>query len=178
MARQPIQITLRGQTEVRRKIRSLAQRVANRTILFKRMGVKLLSETNKNFRNEGREGKPWKELADSTKDARRKDGSTGKILRDTGKLQQSVITKADPTKVVIGTNVAYAPYHQFGTKPYTILPKTKNALFWPGAAHPVPKVDHPGLSPRPFLPSTKRGLEIGIEVAEFYIVDSIKSAKL
>src|ERR1700724_2628805 len=39
---------------------------------------------------------------------------------------------------------SYAPYVEFGTKPHVILPKNKKALYWPGAAHPVASVNHPG----------------------------------
>src|SRR6202162_108876 len=39
---------------------------------------------------------------------------------------------------------SYAPFVEFGTKPHTIYPKDKKALFWPGASHPVAKVNHPG----------------------------------
>lgn len=45
----------------------------------------------------------------------------------------------------------YAPYVEFGTKPHTILPKDKKALYWPGAAHPVGKVNHPGTKPNQFM---------------------------
>lgn len=46
---------------------------------------------------------------------------------------------------------SYAPYVEFGTKPHTILPRNAKALFWPGAAHPVRKVNHPGTKPNPFM---------------------------
>jgi hypothetical protein len=46
---------------------------------------------------------------------------------------------------------SYAPYVEFGTKPHTILPKDKKALFWPGAAHPVRRVNHPGTKPNQFM---------------------------
>jgi hypothetical protein len=46
---------------------------------------------------------------------------------------------------------SYAPYVEFGTAPHTILPKDKKALFWPGAAHPVRSVNHPGTKPNQFM---------------------------
>jgi hypothetical protein len=46
---------------------------------------------------------------------------------------------------------SYSPYVEFGTKPHTILPKDKKALWWPGAAHPVKSVNHPGTKPNPFM---------------------------
>ena len=44
----------------------------------------------------------------------------------------------------IASNVVYAPALEFGTKPHVIRPRRKKALFWPGAAHPVKSVRHPG----------------------------------
>jgi hypothetical protein len=46
---------------------------------------------------------------------------------------------------------SYAPYVEFGTKPHVILPKDKKALSWPGAAHPVARVNHPGTKPNDFM---------------------------
>src|SRR3954468_8897955 len=46
---------------------------------------------------------------------------------------------------------SYAPYVEFGTKPHVILPKDKKALYWPGAAHPVRRVNHPGSKPNAFM---------------------------
>lgn len=34
-----------------------------------------------------------------------------------------------------------------GTRPHVIRPRVKKALFWPGAAHPVARVNHPGTRP-------------------------------
>ncbi len=46
---------------------------------------------------------------------------------------------------------SYAPYVEFGTKPHVILPKDKKALYWPGAAHPVARVNHPGSKANDFM---------------------------
>lgn len=49
------------------------------------------------------------------------------------------------------SRVEYATIqHQGGTiPPHVIRPKFKKALFWPGAEHPVKKVNHPGGTIRP-----------------------------
>jgi hypothetical protein len=47
--------------------------------------------------------------------------------------------------------VKYARWVEEGTGPHVIMPKTKKALFWPGADHPVRTVNHPGTKPHPFL---------------------------
>ncbi len=46
---------------------------------------------------------------------------------------------------------AYAAFVEEGTKPHVILPRSKQALYWPSAAHPVKKVNHPGTAPNPFM---------------------------
>lgn len=46
---------------------------------------------------------------------------------------------------------AYAAFVEEGTKPHVILPKSKQALYWPSAAHPVKKVNHPGTAPNPYM---------------------------
>lgn len=45
----------------------------------------------------------------------------------------------------------YAIYVHEGTRPHDIYPKSGKALFWPGAAHPVSVVHHPGSKANPFL---------------------------
>jgi len=46
---------------------------------------------------------------------------------------------------------SYAPYVEFGTRPHDIFPTDKKALYWPGAAHPVKSVHHPGTKPNDFM---------------------------
>lgn len=46
------------------------------------------------------------------------------------------------------------PYFQYvidGTRPHRIEAKDKQALYWPGAIHPVKSVNHPGTRPNDFL---------------------------
>jgi hypothetical protein len=44
----------------------------------------------------------------------------------------------------IGSNVKYAPTLEEGSKPHIIRPKNKKGLFFPGLAHPLKLVRHPG----------------------------------
>lgn len=55
-----------------------------------------------------------------------------------------------------------------GTKPHLIAPKTKRALFWPEAAHPVALVHHPGTKPNPWhvTPSEAAADQLGALVAD------------
>jgi hypothetical protein len=40
---------------------------------------------------------------------------------------------------------------EYGSVPHVIRPKYKKALYWPGALHPVRKVNHPGTPSQPFM---------------------------
>lgn len=43
------------------------------------------------------------------------------------------------------SNIAdHALIVEFGSRPHVIEPKNKQALYWPGARHPVKRVNHPG----------------------------------
>ena len=63
---------------------------------------------------------------------------------DTGRLRSSIVVEEEDDTWVIGTSVPYAEQIEIGMKPTVITPKNKKALYWPGAAHPVKKVNHPG----------------------------------
>ena len=55
-----------------------------------------------------------------------------------------VISKNEDGSWVVGSNVDYMVFIELDTRPHEIRPKNKKALAWPGAAHPVKKVMHPG----------------------------------
>jgi len=85
---------------------------------------------------------------------------------NTGRLRSSITyemidSSTGLPKAVIGTNVKYAPFIEFGTEAHTITPDTAEALFWEGADHPVKKVDHPGTDPQPFLRKALNRLKAG-----------------
>jgi phage gpG-like protein len=82
-----------------------------------------------------------------------------RMLVKTGLLKRSIrVTSVSDLSVTVGTDRAYAAFHQLGTQgPYEIRAKNKKALSWPGGKHPLKKVMHPGLPPRPFFPVTSSG---------------------
>jgi phage virion morphogenesis protein len=100
---------------------------------------------------------------DAFDDSKAPDGSAwkpslrgGQTLVNTARLRRSINYQTGKNSVEVGTNVVYAAIHQFGgkTKAHVIRPKKGKALMWPGAAHPVKSVNHPGsdIPARPFLP--------------------------
>lgn len=74
------------------------------------------------------------------------------VAKDTGRLANSLISEVQNKVLRVGsTDVNYATDVEMGTMPHLIFPNSKQALFWPGAAHPVAYVNHPGTRPQPYL---------------------------
>ena len=75
----------------------------------------------------------------------------------TGALRNSIILQKTQNGFEIGSSLSYAEAVEMGVEPHVIVPKEKKALFWPGAPHPVKKVNHPGFSGRfMFLKASKK----------------------
>jgi hypothetical protein len=73
----------------------------------------------------------------------------------TGALAESIEHHLEDGDLIVSATgsdeQSYAYYVEMGTRPHEIRPNGKKALFWPGAAHPVGKVNHPGTRPQAFL---------------------------
>lgn len=69
----------------------------------------------------------------------------------TGFLTQSFRAELSNLMLKWFPTASYAPYVEFGTRPHKIVPKNAGALYWPGAAHPVMSVNHPGTRPNAFM---------------------------
>ena len=63
----------------------------------------------------------------------------------------SAISAINGAYAVVGTNLPYARMVHDGTRPHQIVARNKRALAWPGGAHPVRAVNHPGYRGNPFL---------------------------
>ncbi|WEO73777.1 phage virion morphogenesis protein [Agrobacterium vitis] len=79
----------------------------------------MLTSTQQRFEREiGPDGQKWQPLKGRTASARagrgRKLRGSDHILRDTGRLYNSLTSSADATSATVGTNVEYAAIHQFG----------------------------------------------------------------
>lgn len=117
----------------------------------------------------------------------------GQPLRDTGRLQRSITARPDSTGVTIGTNVSYAPVHQFGA---TIKPKLKpmryrvtdqqSSRFGQIVTTPGGRLVFPGpngmifakqvtVPARPFLPIRQRAAAVALPPAwSVAVVNSLK----
>jgi len=130
--------------DLSRKIRGLA----NRKPTLLAMGEAVVSLTKRAFLDPALRPASWPE---------RKRKYAHPILQKSKQLRKTVhVGRATSDSVEVGSAVEYAAVHQFGgkTKARVIRPSGKKALFWPGAAHPVKAVKHPGsvIPPRPFFP--------------------------
>lgn len=85
---------------------------------------------------------------------------TGQVLNvRTGRLRRSinfaVVESGDEISASVGTNVVYARLWELGgVIPARVLEaRSKGALYWPGARHPVARVTQPSrtVAARPFL---------------------------
>lgn len=71
---------------------------------------------------------------------------------DTGFTRNTV--RGEVNGMTITIHAGGAIHHiEYGTPPHEIRPKGKKALSWPGAEHPVKKVQHPGTRPNPIVRS-------------------------
>ena len=126
----------------------MAEECRDPRAILEAMGNALVGVTKGSFNIPSLRAAPWAPM--------KKQG--GAPLKASGALWHSIrITSLESREVTVGTDRTYASYQQFGTRPYTIRPKVKTALFWPGAPGPRKGVHHPGLPPRPFFPFDASG---------------------
>lgn len=82
--------------------------------IMRKVSGEMLDAVETNFAQEGRP--KWKRLKDSTRERRELRGYwPGKILQVTGHLASSISKKHTRTDAIVGTNVRYARYLQYGT---------------------------------------------------------------
>jgi phage gpG-like protein len=141
-----IQLTVRdGVTPELNRMQHACARPAK---IMRALGTAFATATKDAFDDASLRPSPW---------AATKTGHRMLVLKGLLRRSIRVVNFAD-TSVTIGTDRAYAAFHQLGTRgPYEITPKNKKALAWPGGKHPVKSVTHPGLPPRPFFPVTSAG---------------------
>jgi hypothetical protein len=71
---------------------------------------------------------------------------------DTGLMRSRIYHEVNGLQLRVGVrNVEYWMTVEFGSGPHIITPVNKKALYWPGARHPVARVNHPGTPVQPFL---------------------------
>ncbi|ANH04610.1 phage virion morphogenesis protein [Shinella sp. HZN7] len=137
-----ISITLSG--SALRGFRQLERVMDNTTPVMAAIGTGLVGSTHMRFVTQtDPDGAAWRAL--NTDYAATKRNT--RILTESGRLRDSINSRAGATEVRVGTNVIYAAIHQFGG---TIKPKSASHLrFFIGDT--LVTVASVTLPPRPFL---------------------------
>ena len=74
------------------------------------------------------------------------------VPKRTSRLHDSLRAEVSNKVLRVGSlDCNYSTGVELGTAPHVIVPRNKKALYWPGAAHPVARVNHPGTAPMPYL---------------------------
>ena len=144
--------------ELKRSLREMELRGKNLTPFLKKAQVVMTRSFALNFKNEGRPNR-WKQLSPNTVAGRRKGSK--RILQDKGRLRMSTLSKSAQGNIThfskdslkMGSRLKIAPFHQYGTRPYTIVPRNAKALSFMTAGGRIfaKRVKHPGLNARPFV---------------------------
>lgn len=128
-------------------LRAKIRAVKNAKPIVEALGLGLLSMTQDSFNNPSKRAAPWPNKI---------DGSPARLRKSQALFKAWHVGQATNKSVTVENDRPYAAIHQFGgrTKPHVIRPKTKQGLMFPGAPHPLKKVDHPGsrIPARPMLP--------------------------
>lgn len=94
----------------------------------------------------------------------------------TSKLRRNIQAYSSGLTGRVGPNLQVTPYAWFvhqGTRPYTIRPRNKKALYWEGALHPVKKVSHPGIKANPFVERTVKSVRQPVQTIFQNTIDRI-----
>jgi phage virion morphogenesis protein len=141
--------------EARRILNELKTRMGDIRPVLEAVGQIIQSGTQQRFIDQkAPDGTPWAPLSQVTIDRRRMRGIGGvEILRDTGRLMNSISYAVEGDSVRVFTNVVYAPTHQKGAKKGAYGPRT-------------PWGDIPA---RPFLGVNNRDMDAVLEVLQGYL---------
>ena len=95
--------------EIQQKLKELQSKITNTKPFLKQIGYALIEQVEDNFEQESFFGKKWTP-------SKRAKKEKGKTLQDTGRLASSIDFEVNNNTLTLGTNVEYAPIHQFGGK--------------------------------------------------------------
>lgn len=117
--------------------------------------------------NQTPEGEPWPPLAPSTL-ARKRNNKM--LVEGIGRIPASRFFEVQAGKVIVGYGDPLAIIHDQGAEipAVEIVPREREALFWPGARHPVRRVTIPPrtLPARGLVGFTSEDVQEWIAIAE------------
>lgn len=99
--------------DIDRALAEITRRLTNTAPAMRRIKGVMLDAVEQNFEEQGRP--KWVDLSPATKAARASKGKwPGKILQVSGRLASSIVGESGNGFATVGTNLEYAPIHQFG----------------------------------------------------------------
>ena len=141
-------LSLKDATRQIQNLMDTVMRFNRRRPLFTRIGRVMKADTGMNFRRQqSPDGDPWEPLK----------FRQGRILSDTGRLRNSINYDASDDQVIIGTNVKYAPVHQFGA---VIKPVKKKVLAFPDGHGGTAFARQVTIPARPFIGIEERQINL------------------
>lgn len=149
-----MQVQIKIEDKISPHLARQARALADRRPMLEGMGLALVSMTQRAFQDSALRPASWAPV--------KKGGLKNAPLRLSGALYQSIkLSGLNNNSVTVSSDRRYAAIHQLGgkTRPHIIRPTLKKALAWPGGAHPVRMVRHPGsrIPARPFFPFLPSG---------------------
>ena len=84
------------------------------------------------------------------------------------------IERSGDTSNIVTTDEVFF-YQDTGTRPHTITPRRKRALYWKGASHPVKRVNHPGTKAQGF--TEKAAAKMQTQYARIVDAELAKAAR-
>lgn len=103
--------------DARKLLNELRGRMRDMTPVMDAVGAVYASGAQQRFVDQvDPDGRPWEPLSPVTLAGRRKRGKGAQILRDTGRLMNSISYSTAGNTVTVFTNVAYGATHQYGLR--------------------------------------------------------------
>jgi len=122
-----VSITINGSDAINKKLRDLGS--GNFAGLYARIGEVVKQQVDQRFDKQvDPSGAPWaprKELGGLSS-----SGKANRILQKTNRLRLSIQYQAQSDAVLVGTNVVYAPIHQFGGVVNVAITPKMRKYFW------------------------------------------------
>ena len=152
-------VQMHGQEKLQKFMQQVLDRVSDPSELWHDISDLLVSNTQSRIQTGiGTDDKPWKK-------SWRAKVQGGQTLRDTGRLHNSIVAQVVGNRIIVGTNVKYAPILHFGG---TIKPKSGKYLTFRTPMGGWVKVKAVIIPPRPFLGiSVDDSQEILFEIEEY-----------
>lgn len=140
---------------VLRRIKSLE--AASLSTLMETLGALVEGQTKRRIAAEktSPDGAKWAPLAPLTVRARR--GGSSSQLTDSGRLLGSISHTSGATQSIVGTNVFYAGFHQYGVQ--GIKPKKGKSLRVPLAGGGAAFIGGSSIPARPFMGVSERNMD-------------------